>query len=91
MPVRGDLHHVRRPELAHRGHPRLGGLGDVGFDPGFGTVGRKVGLEVVVHEGVVVDYALFLEERDELFGGGPVGGGVAFGFLAVAEVGEGGY
>ena len=58
----------------------------VGLDPGMAAVGREVGLQVVVHEAVVVEDAGGLELGNEFFRRGPGGGSVAEGFVA----GEGG-
>lgn len=87
MPVRRNLDDLARPHLTHGVHPRRSGLLEVRFDPGLAGVGSEVGLQVVVHKGVVVEDVVFLEEGDEFFGGGPEGRGVSDGRFA-AEFGQ---
>ena len=64
MPVRGDLDDAAGFEGAHGRHPGVGGFGEVGFCPGLAVVGGEVGLQVVVHERMVVEDPGFLELGD---------------------------
>lgn len=66
MPIRRNLDDAARPDPAHRPHPVARLLAAVRLDPLVAPVGRPVGLQVVVHERVVVLDAERLQLRDQL-------------------------
>lgn len=67
MPIRRNLDNFARPNFGHWLHPGLRFFLDISLNPLMTCIGRKVWLQIVVHEGVVVDDSELFEQRDEFF------------------------
>lgn len=85
MPVRRYLNNAARLYATHWHHPGIRGLGHISLDPGLRVIGCKIGLDIMMHERVVVNNTSILELRNEFFRRRPRRCCVTLWLLAIAK------
>ena len=65
-------------QSAHRNHPRLSGLADIGLHPRMcRRIGSKIWLNIMMHERMIIHDAQFLQLWYQLFRSGPQRSGIS--------------
>lgn len=61
MPIRRNLHNLTRFDLGHRLHPTTRLFLDISLYPTVLAIGRKIRLQIMMHETMIIDNAEFFK------------------------------